>query len=136
MALAALTGTVRDFTDSSITGAEAWIHPQGNATSGDTVYTDKPIRLELASNGSFTVELMERHRYVIEILFHDEDRSRLGRTVTAEFRMPTGGGTVGQVIELPARNGQIRVLQTAPGSTIYDQYVYNEASGILYQRTA
>lgn len=136
MAQATLTGFIRDFTNITPAGVEAYIHPQDASTRGSIVFADSPIRLDIANNGAFSVSLEDRNRYILEILFLDPDRSRIGRSQLHEFRMPVGGGSASNVIGPAIQNGMIRVLQDDPGSSNYEQYHYNEVTGDLFERTA
>ncbi|MGJ9405252.1 hypothetical protein ACHABQ_02870 [Nesterenkonia aurantiaca] len=136
MAAAPFTGNIRGFTNVRIEGAFLWIHPLRSSVSGSNVLPHKPIEVSPNSTGSFTVQLEEHHRYRLEVVFPDSDRSRMGLSIIGEFRMPVGGGTASQIIGPPAANGTVRVLNTAPGNTIFDQYVYDETTGDLYERTS
>lgn len=137
MALTEVSGAIRDFSRSAISGAEAWLHPAQSLGTGSLVFVDIPIRVDVASNGNFTIELEEGHLYVLEVLFPDAERARIGRSVLKEFRVPTGGGNLGGIIGLPARNGMVRIMRSDPisGSSAQEQYIYNEVTGDLFERT-
>lgn len=136
------TGYARDFTDSSIAGLEIYVHPQGgpnirNAT-WDRIFVDKPFPVEWTTNASFEVDLEPNQVYQLQFLWPDPDLSRVGQSWWSHsFRVPTGdGGNLSSIVGFPARNGMVRVRTRDPNSSDQFQYVYNESTGDLFERTA
>ena len=139
MALATYSGTLRNFAGQNLLNPRLWVHPAEPSIrpGSGRVLSDKPIEVTVASNGDFTVQLEEGHRYRLEALSPDEARGRVARSSwSRSFLAVTGGGDIGDLIGLPERNGMIRVRQTNPLSSDYAQYVYNEATGHLFERTS
>ena len=147
MALTTLAFRPRDFSGNHMgLASEIYFHPMqmGTGKSGNWVLIDRPIRADMSQpEGSepFTVELHENYAYRMEVLWHDSDRSRVGRSEWfAPFRVPPSGDSeqinLREILGLPPRNGMIRVLQSDPSpSSIFDQYVYNEETGDLFERS-
>lgn len=135
MAQAVFAGDLQDFSASTIRGARLWVHPLQTSSSGRTVFADRPILVDVALDGQFTVSLEEHNQYRLEAAFPDPGRSGLGHSILGEFRMPVGGGDAGEILGLPKNNGRVRVLDAAPDSSILDQYSYDETTGDLYERT-
>ena len=141
--MATYTGFVRDFTDSAISGIEIYVHPvegpgyRRYGPNWDRLFVDKPFPVEWeGSSGLFEVELEPLYTYRLEFLWPDPDRSRVGQSWWSEpFRVPGGEGSyLSSILPLPTRNGLIRVMQSDPGSNLFDQYVYNEETGDLFER--
>lgn len=136
MALATLTGNLQDFTLQPIKGARLWVHPLQSSASGVSLFVDKPVEVEVGADGAFSVHIEDQNRYELEIIFPDFERDRMGRATLGSFRVPIGGGPAGEVVGLPSANGMVRVLRSAPSNTTYDQYVYDESTGNLFERTS
>ena len=136
MATASLTGNVATFTRSftALVNPILRVHPVGSTTVDGYFLADRPMRIILETDGSFFVSLEVGHQYYLECTWTDDQGERRGQSATEIFRMPSGGGEVGDVIGPPAANGMIRILRSAPGSNIFDQYSYNEVTGDLYER--
>lgn len=136
MALATVFGNIRDFTGEPVAGARMWVHPRRPGSGGSSVFVDSSIEVPVAAGGAFSLPLEEFYTYQAEIVFPDPERSRSGLTLLPEFTVPVGGGPMSTVMGLPAGNGWVRVLRQNPTSVIWDQYVYNELTGDLYERTS
>ena len=146
MTLTTLEFRVGDFTHTSVASSvDVYFHPvQMNTRAGSGwtwVYIDSPIRADDVESGLFTVELEDRQWYRLEILWHDDDRSRVGRSEwRGPFMVPSSGEdeavNLARVLGQAPRNGMVRVLQSDPGASNFDQYVFNESTGDLFERRA
>lgn len=131
-------GSVRDFSNEPFDSAQMYIHPERPSSGSYAILSDRPIPVGVGSTGTFEVELIPGHLYWIEVLYLDGDRSRVGRSWWSDpFRMPTGGGNAGTIIRIPAKNGMVLVSGSDPDTDNFiSQYVYNEETGDLFERTA
>lgn len=145
MALTQLRFRIGDFTHSSMAGAvDVYFHPVRMSTRAQSgwswVYVDKPIKAGPPEGGQHTVELEDLHYYRMEVLWHDPDRSRVGRSEWHDpFMVPSSGGEefiyLPRIIGQPPRNGMIRIVQSSPPwNQVFDQYVYDDTTGYLYER--
>lgn len=149
MALTTLEFRLRDFSNSGIASiSEVYFHPVGMSTRAGSsnwphLYVDRPIKVDLSSSsGLYEVDLEDRHYYRLEVIWHDADRSRVGRSEWhGPFMVPVSGSDetilLSNILDQPPRNGMVRVLDEDPSpSSIFDQYVYNEETGDLFERAA
>lgn len=139
MATAPVTGSVLDFSRSTLTSPRMWVHPENGPgrASPSLLLSGGPIAVSIGSNGTFSVSLEEHHLYRFEVQDFDAEHGRVTQSFWSEaFPVPTGGGTIGDIMGAPPRAGMVRVLSTPPTSNTYDQYVLNQITGELYERTA
>lgn len=145
MALTEMVFRLKDFTNADFHhNAEVYFHPvQMNirSTGWQNVFVDAPIQPGPPESGLYTIELEDRNFYNMEVLWHDGNRSRVGRSeYHGPFMVPVTSENesiaLPDVIGRPPRNGMIRVTTSDPTSSLLDQYVYNETTGDLFERTA
>jgi len=125
MATAAVTGTLSDFGLQPIAGLypEIEFMPSGPAVaSGGRLLITEPVRTTPSSGGAFTVNLQESDDLVPVGMFYKMSVKWLdaaGNYVRVDspdwkIRVPTGGGPIADLIQLPFGAALVVTSPTAP----------------------
>ena len=146
MAWTNVTFRLRDFAGYQMgSTAEVYFHPVArigtrSQSANQMVMVDRPIKVDMSEGEPQEVRLEDRNFYRLEVLWHDDDRTRVGRSETSHpFMVPVAGEDediyLANIIGLPPRNGMIRILDEDPDSSFFDQYIFNEETGDLFERS-
>jgi hypothetical protein len=108
--MANVTGTLTDFGLNSLSAFSPRILfiPSGPAVSGASLFSDKPLIVVPAADGSFYINLqptdalMPNVYYTVRIEWLDSSNSYVGvDAITWPLYVPSGGGSIGDLIRVP-----------------------------------
>lgn len=144
MATVPVTGSLKDFGLASINARHPRIifTPSGPAFGGSTVLATPPIVVEPDSGGAFSVNLTTGESlrpfrwFTVRIEWLDSASNYIGMDFIEEFKVPPGGGAMGDLAALDFDPTSVWVSATPPASPAISTWWLSTTTGDLYEWSA
>lgn len=135
-----ISGNVRAITGATLPNPTLYVHasrPSLSRASG-RLTADMPVQVPVRFDGTFSTNVEDTDALIsLEVRYQEQSGAAVGRSWwSPDFRVPTGGGDVADLIVIPPQNGRVRVIDGGSPGGLHDQYVYDEQTGQLYERTS
>lgn len=138
--MAFVTGTLTDFGLAALAAyaPEIVFTPSGPGVNDTTLFATRPISVTPAANGSFAVNLAPTEDirpdrwYAISMRWLDSSGGYIGVDFPDwQLRVPSAGGKVNDLLNVPANPGQVWVSETPPTNPSPGTWWLNPTTGDL-----